>query len=213
MNKEELAVVIYEECSSKTRSTKECVEAIKLRTGLNLDIDDTIRRYRQSGSGLEKAANEILVSVSPTEYRLAEGVTVQPLVTVTNSNFDTYVTLFNQKGFIEAEGAARICTLLEKKGTAFDVHTVEEHLDENYRNLTGVKIGECLYFLDSLEGMRESAVENRAESISYNAWDMARDEINDMDTWELLEYAGWYDGVKSYDSTDDSDELLIELDA
>ena len=209
MNKEELAVVIYEECSSKTRNTKECVEAIKLRTGFNGDFEDTIRRYRQSGSGLDKAAQEVLLVVGGG-YSLSSE---QPQAIPSNNSYDTYVTLFNQKGFIEAEGAARICTLLEKKGTAFDVHTVEEHLDENYRNLTGVKIGECLYFLDSLEGMRESAVENRAESISYNAWDMARDEINDMDTWELLEYAGWYDGVKSYDSTDDSDELLIELDA
>jgi len=213
MNKEELAVIIFEECSSKTRSTKECVEAIKLRTGLNADIDDTIRRYRQSGSGLEKTANEILGGVSPTEYRLAEGVTVQPLATVTNSNFDTYVTLFNQKGFICAESAARICTLLEKKGVAFDVHTVEEHIEENYRYLTGIKVGESCYYLDSIENMRDSAIENRAEAISQNAWDMATDEVNDMDTEYLLEYSGWYDGVKSYDDTQDNDEILIEMDA
>lgn len=214
MNKEELAVIIFEECSSKTRSTKECVEAIKLRTGLTGDIDDTIRRYRQSGSGLEKAAQEVISTIGGSTSDWGYDTSVEECqVIACNNSYDTYVTLFTQKSFQEPEGAAKICTILEKKGIAFDVHTVEEHTEDNYRYLTGIKVGESCYYLDSIENMRESAIENRAEAISQNAWDIATDEVNDMDTEYLLEYSGWYDGVKSYDDTQDNDEILIEMDA
>lgn len=210
MKSEELAVIIFEECSSKTRSTKDCVEAIKLRTGLSGDIDDSIRRYRQAGSGLEKVANEVLTLCGSGCFTSSEGVQE----VVGGSNYDTFVTLFNQKGFQDPQTCARLCVILEQKKIQFDVHTVEELEEDNYScGNFGIKVGESLYLLDSYQRVREYATECRAEAIAENAWEYARDEVRDMDTDCLLEYGGYYDGVKSYDNTDKEDEILIELNA
>lgn len=207
MNNEELAVIIHEECASRTRTTKECVEGIKLRTGLVGDFDDTIRRYRQSGSGLEKATLE-LISLSDNKdsiYTVSTNTHAQQ-----NNLYDSYLTLFRDKNFAEPETASKLVTLLKKKGLDFDINLVEEVRDCEYRCLEGIQIGDSCYFLDSVEDMKDSAVESVAESISRSAWDMARDEVENMDTLELLERSGWYDGVISYDRGDTDDEIIIE---
>lgn len=214
MTKEELATVVFEECSSKTRSTKECVEAIQLRTGLDVDFSESIRRYRQSGSGLEKTVNEILgtadrrdVNLSSVEFVDLQGTPV-PVAALT-SGYDTYLEIFKQKLFDNPETAAKICVELDKKGVSFYLDMIEE-AEHHCTYHLGIQVGDSLYFLENHNHLLNSAIECRAEGIAQNAWDIASDEVNDMETVELLEYAGFWDGVKSCEMVDNHESILIE---
>lgn len=205
MTLEELAVIIFEESSSKTRTSKECSEAIKLRTGLVGNFEDTIRRYRQSGSGLELAAKEILGLVDT-------GFVTAPTSVNTTTGYDGFLAAFKQAQFSNPEIAARICTVLVTSGETIDPTTVTEFSDGYYRLSEGIQVGNYLYYLDSIEGMKESAIESVAEGIYENAWEMAYDQVGDLNLSELIEYAGWYDGVSQFRvSEDNSDEVILKM--
>lgn len=209
---EEVAVVVFEECASRTRTNKECADAIKLRVGINGDIEDVVRRYRQSGKGLEDAATFI--------FNLSPGGSGKSCCGSSckggcGTDYDTCLKVCQDKDMDNPELAASLCVALFNSGLEFNLESIEQVDPPDYvwDDEAGLLINGSCYFLKCAAALRQTAINTRAESIRYDAYEIAEDEVNnDMNCYDLLEYRG-YDSMQVEEATylSETDEILVKL--
>lgn len=80
MTKDELALFLYEQCQDRTKPLAGIVQAVADKAGVSPhSIDDVVRRYKQSGTGLEEAASKILGNTVQDEIVLHSVDIVSPV--------------------------------------------------------------------------------------------------------------------------------------
>ena len=202
ITKDDLAVFIFEQCQDRTAKLSAIVTAVAQKANVSEDsIEDIIRRYKHSGSGLEKTAQEILgdqplithneAILTNRQSDTIEVITpqiVKPNFTIHNGQV---VTLAQEKAdFQVIDGTIpeiasipvsvayfenRVKELF--KGSSYDIKNLAKRFNKEGKTLDLAKVK----MVDATEGQDYRRAELYYDNVLYSGWKMQTKDEQELE--------------------------------
>jgi hypothetical protein len=168
------------------------------------ELTEVLRKYKDTRTGLEVVAGKARCILGAFDFDACDDP-VGDYTTKHKIDIDK-VTFFTDQMFTDPEEATKIVSAMEWSGIEVDLNLVEEVTDDLCEYAIFYK--DKTYTLQPQHVLEDLATDTRAESISSNAYDMARDEVSELSLEEVAESAGYY-SVEEIVVTENGDDLLV----
>lgn len=195
---ESVAQTIFEVCNDKSLGTKQCVEQVINKLGVipsNQEaVEKAIRDYRLSGKSLSATAEILTKAIKGCDdcspFDNCGGCDPDSF----GIKFDVALKHFTDRKFHEPKAAAVFVTqyltqtIHWDEGEKLELDKVEEQYSGNSFSYNGL-----VYSCYDIDDLRDLTVDSVAECIAESAYDLAADEVSQMNDEEVAErYAGGY---------------------
>ena len=172
MQKERLVEIIYS-CRSATNSVDSVVTTIEKETGscVNDTAKDLIRRYKEKGAGLEKCVDEVYDLLN------SNSSCPNPCAQISCGKHDPYSQ--TRFGALEDPNQTAIIIkhLTKQLGQFFDINQLE--MEHGFGCNVYIYNG-SYYKISTIDKVIEDAIDNRVDQLLNSAYDVAKDEVNDV---------------------------------
>jgi len=201
---QKVAEIVYQKVEDRTAKssalTMKIVDLFPEKEFDTMQVIEIISEYGRKGTGLEEAATKILTLIDST---LIDVVLIEETTREEDSDKPVLVPgsedekLYIANTFSSPELVVRLVAYLRSKNETVNVIDIE---DDTYGEYI---VNGVTYNIMNKDEAYEQAVENRAESICANAYDMAYDDIHHNGE-ELCWYLGY-----NCDEHEDEDVIIF----
>lgn len=220
---EELAEIIYNACHDSNLNLLQATVQVINRSGAAMnqayfnDVQDSIRRYRDSHKDLEVHTRSIHAALysSPQSATApafsvdadTKGVYIKD-IGVDRKSLEGY---FHQKGFdtFSMDTAIETALFLHASGANPDLSKFEPAMNQACDD-DCVQYDGKVYSLRDITGLEDRGVEDEVDRIRENAWELARDNVNSWSKEDLVDNAGFYNKTVEIQELGNNELLIIE---